>query len=648
MLLRVAFALLFVILFIGGIIYVQRPAPTATRIDPPVVKRPAPRTPQAHQDQGSKNLYIGHTDATSSTAHTVLTTRKSEKVYQALVRYQPRQVAVAEVPGLPDLQQIMQLPSTVMRLDQDTEMLIDNLGEPSRSVTSSHLYLDPVTAHVIAYDIANTSGGQAQRFVGHRTKSGITIDVFRGGEVVDRHEVPFASRDTFIPVEMEFIHQWYESDAEAREASRPVTFSIFIPEVMTTLYLIAKPMGTQVIPIKDSTHECARYEVTTVSTQSVEMLKGRQEMWFDKRTGLLMKREDFEASLGPGDAPVTERGAMQHLAQVEELMVRPPPLPAKAFPYALERDLVYKIKVRDGDIGRLRFSYSQVPAKSKVKNTYSATATVSLDAKGSSRHEASTTGFDENWMPVVYEAVGDEYGDGDATANYKVRAELGAGNIEVTLHRDVLDAPTGGGSGAAKPIAKTEPAAESDWRDPLVRVPITDEEMKAQQTDAKQRTSDHVQKRRLSTGTYLFDFNRVEHIAAMAYRLPLPKVAANPEEQKAEHQKVAIYSVRQNRCGVIMFEIKPEPRPALTERQKLRVAARDREDPQLYVANCASAILPCRMLLKEDGTLMELTLKLGNNEVTYTLDDPIMRRRTERTKKQKMQEGPQLIRPPWW
>jgi hypothetical protein len=32
----------------------------------------------------------------------------------------------------------------------------------------------------------------------------------------------------------------------------------------------------------------------------------------------------------------------------------------------------------------------------------------------------------------------------------------------------------------------------------------------------------------------------------------------------------------------------------------------------------------------------------------YALDDPIMRRRAERAKKQKLQEGPQIIRPPWW
>ncbi|HYG73478.1 MAG TPA: hypothetical protein VEK08_00495 [Planctomycetota bacterium] len=659
--LRVGLAIFVVALLCAGILFLIAPAPATPPVQTPPANTAAnlgtnntktggtPAVPAAAVTE-PKNLYIGQIDAANPAVHTVLTTRKSERVYQALVRYNPRQVSVAEVPGLSDLQQIMQLPQHVMRLDQDTEMLVDNLGEPSRSITSSHLYLDPATAHVVAYDIANTSGGQPQRFIGHRTKSGITVEVLRGGEQVDRHEIPFASRDTFIPVEMEFIHQWYVNNEEARNANRPVTFSIFIPEVMTILYLVAKPLGTQVIPVKDTTYECARYDVTTVSTQSVEVLRGRQEMWFDKRTGLLMKREDFEASLGPGDAPVTERGTLENLAQVAELRVQPPVLPEKPFPYPLDKDLVYSVRVRDGELGRLRFSYSKNSDPAKAKGAYVATASVSIETKGSSRHEAAVTRFDEKWLPLSYEAIGDEFGEGDAKAAYKISAALGGGNIEVRMNRDV---ETAGTNTAAAPVLvkSVSPGVKDDgeWQDPLVRVPISDEELKAQQSEAlKQRATSHTMKRKLSTGTYLFDFNRVEHLAAIASRLPLPDMSKTDDAEKTVFQKVALLSVRQNRCGVIMFEIKPEPRPALTERQKQRLQARDRDEPQLFVANCASAILPCRMLLKGDGTLLELTLKLGNNEVTYTLDDPIMRRRAERAKKQKLQEGPQLIRPPWW
>jgi hypothetical protein len=150
----------------------------------------------------------------------------------------------------------------------------------------------------------------------------------------------------------------------------------------------------------------------------------------------------------------------------------------------------------------------------------------------------------------------------------------------------------------------------------------------------------------------LYDFNRVEHLAAFAHRLPIPTIPPDMREDDPAplaFQKVAIFAVRQNRAGVIQFEVKPEPRPRMTERQKKRWAAqKSPSDPQLYVATCSSPILPCRLLLTAEGRLLEMTLQFGSNEVTYTLDDPIMQRRAELAKKQELQVGPILIRPPWY
>ncbi|HEY3324664.1 MAG TPA: hypothetical protein VGP72_29705 [Planctomycetota bacterium] len=656
----------------------SQPAGTETGATPVAATEAKAQVPGP---SGPENLYIAHEDPKAGrTIHTVLTTRKGGTVYQAFVRYQPQNVPLAEVPGLSDLSSIMQLPPFITRVDQETEMLIDNLGQVGRSVISSHLYLHPYTAHVIAYDLASTSGGQAQRFVGHLTRSGITVEVFRGGESIDRHELPFSSRDTFIPVEYEFIHQWFLNNPEALKAQRPVNFSIFIPEVMCFLLLTATPKGEEVVPIGSATYDCARYEVITTSTQSAETLQGRQTMWFDKRKGVMMKREDFEASLKPGDAPVTERGGIENLAQMQELLVRAPTLPPKPLPYPLDQNITYTVQVPTkpdaasktsasppketggAEFGRVRLHFSRCSANAAAGGaTYEAVASVNLESQSSGRHETATTRFDANWMPIWYEASGDEFGEGDAKATYALAARVRSKQIEVSLKREVDQQQ----NSDTAPETQNPKSKNQNPEDPLVRVPISDEELKAQQTTrSAPRLTAQTIARPLSEGTFLYDFNRVEQLAVLAARLPLPPAGTEagatgsplPREgeglgvrgPQASYQKAALYCVRQNRCGIIMFEIKPEPRPALSERQKLRLTTRDRQEPQLYVASVASALLPCRMLLTPDGRMLELTLKYGNQEVVYTLDDPIMRYRAERARRQKLQEGPQLIRAPWW
>jgi len=636
------------------------PEPAEAKVPPPAAKgqaevEGAPSAPQAEQ-----TLYIARQLGSAAGAvHTILATRKGGAIYQALVRYNPQFVPLSDVPGLTDVLQVaaqrgQQIPQQVVRIDQETEALLDNLGQQLRSITSLHYYLNPLDGKAVAYDLANSTGGQAQRFVGHVTRSGVTVEVYHGSLLVDRHEIPFPGRETFVlPVEMEFIHQWYQHNPQALEKAEPVKFSIFIPHTMTFVLLAAKPLGSQVIPIKDANYDCARYDVRTISTQSAEGLQARQEMWFDKRNGLLMKRQDFESSLAAGDAPVTERARLDDLAQVRALVMRPPELPDKTFPYQLGQELAYNVRIGGGDLGRVSFQFERA-SQAGAGEPYIARAKVSLGGRGAVRHETAVTYFDREWRPVSYVAEGDE--TTEAKSTYKVQARLGQGQVEVTMQRQVEQ------TAAAAPATKAgvpEPASQDEgWKDPLKRVPVSDEEAKAQEVRAAAPAPTHQTiARGLSHGTFLYDFNRVEQLAALAYRFPLPAPLEKDNAQPGDgpnvaHQKAALYIVRQNRSDVMMFNIVPErapgPRRALSPGGRGKGEGAGGGEPQFYVATADSALLPCRMLLGPDGRLLELALKHGNQELVYTLDDPLMRRRAERAKKQKLQEGPQLVRPPWW
>ncbi|MCY3017719.1 MAG: hypothetical protein NTW87_01630, partial [Planctomycetota bacterium] len=496
-----------VVLVGGAIVLVRRNAlapsapGSAQQETPGTAAPPGPTAGPATGAPNAKNpLYIGQVSTQSPRqVHTVLTTRQGETTYQALVRYTPRSAPMSDVPGLSEVLQVLaqrnqQLPQYVVRVDQETEMLKDNLGELLRSVSSTHYYMSPASGQVIAYDVANSAGGQPQRFVGHITRTGVKVEVFRGAEQVDRHEIPFQGRDTFIPVEVEFIHQWYQANPDALRKNEPVSFWVFIPDVMLSLMLAARPLGDQVIPVKDKTYECARYEVVTVSTQSAEGLYGRQQMWFDKRSGLLMKRDDFDPGFGPGEAPVTERGTLESLAQVRALAVRAPPLPDKPFPYQLDQDLVYSVRIAEKELGSLRFKFSRAP---DAADEHVAMATVNLDGSNGSRHENAVTRFDHNWQPLSYLVSGDEAADAKAT--YKIDAKLGRGTIEANIQRQVeqpaapppdAGRPAGAPGDAADRATPPAEAANTDadgWKDPLRRVPVTDEESKAQETSARPR-----------------------------------------------------------------------------------------------------------------------------------------------------------------
>ena len=576
----------------------------------------------------------------------VLTTRRRDATYQALVRYDPATVLSVEVPGLQDIDQALamegkRLPSEIRRIDQETEMFVDNLGQPLHSIMTYSAFVN-VDGKVVAYELAQSSGGTPERMVGHLTRKGVVVDIFRGNQHVDTNEVTFPNGKTFIPVEMELIPQWFQTHPEQAERKEPVLFSLFMPEVMGFILLKAKPVEEQVIPIADANYECSRFEVWTRSLQASEGQQAHQVMWFDKRTGVLRRIEDIDPTLKPGEGPITERTDVKGLARLSQSTEPVAQLKPHPFPYPLNRPMQYFVNIKDQEIGRIRLKFE--PAKTGGDAGFTGTAVVDIGAAGMKRHETSTTQFNANWEVIGYSANGQE--SGESATDYTVDASLRGEKLSVTQHRRTVP-PKSAVSAATRNSADDE-IDKTLWptgKDPLTRIPVSDEDVKsADEPDLKPTTMDQHIDRPLTKGSFVYDHNRLEQLAAMACRLPLPEIKAG--ESPLLYQKAAMYFVRQNRAGILLFEIGPEPKPALTERQKARQT--DSDEPQLFVASASSAMMPCRLLLAPDGKILELSLKLGPNEVTYTLDDPIMRRRAERAKREKLKLGPRLLRPDWW
>jgi hypothetical protein len=133
-----------------------------------------PEISSGSRQDAPSNVFIGHDSPGSPRrVHTIFTTRKRDVLYQALVRYEPVNVNADDVPGLSEIAQAYgkqgrDLPQMFRRIDQETEMTTDNLGEPLRFVSGIKLYLNPADGgKVVAYDMAQTTGGQPQRMVGN-------------------------------------------------------------------------------------------------------------------------------------------------------------------------------------------------------------------------------------------------------------------------------------------------------------------------------------------------------------------------------------------------------------------------------------------------------------------------------------------------
>lgn len=664
----------------GALSFADKRLPTGPN-DTPNIKGGTPVLTAA--GEAPDTVFIGHQIGGQRRINSIFTTRKKDVMYQALIRYEPTMVGWDEAPGHADVMQLFArqdrvLPQRLRCIEQESEMISDNLGEPLRFVTSIKYYLNPLDGRVLGYDMAQTTGGQSQRMVGHLNKNGVAIDVYRGGQLQDRQELTFV-RDTFIPVEYEFIHQWFmhPDHAPSRTSREQVKFSIFVPEAMAQVLLLVKPREDERISIGDANYYCARYEVLTVSTQSAEGLYARQDMWFDKDTGRLMRRQDFDASMEQVEAPVTDREPYQRLSElkrISELPVTPPAVPFKPADFLLDHDFYYSVTSGDKSLGHLKIRFSKlesdkstppfVPGDSAIPAgaAFFSVANVNMDTGGTLRDETAVTIYDSKWNMLMYGTRGQE--KTAARLNYESVVRIARQKIDIHAHREpVLELKYGGVQTAVQlgiQLGTRAAVGENEWRDPLRRVPVSDDEASGAEEERAPRLADQAWTRALPDGTFVADFNRLEHLALLAARLPLPPPPAEPpppkegetqrppEPLKVSFQKAALYLVRQNRCGVVLFETRNEMKPRLTDRQKRRLSDEDLKEPLLYIASVAAAMMPCRMLLTPDGRILELTMKYGTGDVTYTLDDPIMRRRAERARVQKLQEGPKLVRPPWY
>ena len=670
----------------GAFSSLSRVAPAAGSTD--AVTSAEKKTVPGEKKLAPSNIFIGHQSGGERKIHTIFTTRKKEVTYQALIRYEPRTVNWDEAPGRADLMQLFarqgkDLPPVLRLIEQETEMLSQNLGEPLRFVTSIKYYLNPIDGRVLGYDMAQTTGAQSQRMVGHLTKSGLAIDVYRGGQLADRQDISFV-RDTFIPVEYEFMHQWFQQPANAVAAMRrePIKFSIFVPEAMMQVLLVIKPLEDERISVADATYWCSKYEVLTVSTQSSEGLFARQEMWFDKESGRIMRRQDFDASLDQADAPVTEREPYQRIDELKrlgELVIKPPVVPYKPADFLLDQDMDYSVTASDKSkaLGRLKLRFSRLGENKQppfvpqdqvmpAECVYFSTGTVNMDTGGTLRDEVAVTLYDAKWNALAYETRGQE--KAGAKRNYRIAALIGGGKLKYFSHRETIPELKFAALHTAALIGfdlgtRAAASSESEWRDPLRRVPVSDDEVTAQQEEKAPRLADQSWSRAFPDGTFISDFNRLEHLAVLACRFPLPPPPEKPPvvvasegpvaapilpALKVAFQKAALYLIRQNRCAVLLFEIGNEHKPKLTERQIKRLSDEEKNEPPLFIASASAAMMPCRVLLDAQGRILELTMKYAGGDVNYTLDDPIMRRRAERARMQRIQEGPRLVRPPWY
>lgn len=585
-------------------------------------------------------------------------TRRGPTTYRHVTQFDKISVPFSNVPGQAGVAEALLLrgqkvPPIAFRVDQETESLAENLGLKTHSLVSYKAFLNPLDGKVIAYDIAISSGGVPQRLVGHLNKKGVVVDIYRGGKKADQSEIAFPEKTSILPVELGFIHDWFQLP-ENKDYMKPVQWMFFVPEAMTFIRLIVYPPEKESLAHRGSFHECARYDVLVTSTKAVEGVYSRQRVWFNMRTSALMKRVDFEEGVDASEYVVTERVKAEELEELQPLVIRAPELPKKKFPYPLDRDLVYTVRARDREIGRIRVRFAKREATRELPGGYTSTAMVDFETgQQSFRKERAVTWFDEQFLPLKYIATGQEAAE--TRADYDLVARFQDQKVLLDLSRKIH--PPEEGASPMNPQSVTpepngmatprHPREREDWAPPLRLVHL--EEQEEDEPTPKERWQKEKLERPLSPGTCVYDFNRVEHVALAAFRFELPAITGQVGATRvAGYQKVAFYSVRQNKASVQLFSIYPEPKPALPKDDPDEILKEIEGMPQLFVASATGSLMPCSMLLAPDGRLLQLTSKYGASEVIYTLRDPIMLRRAQRDRKLRGQRGPRLIRPPWY
>ncbi|MCZ7646372.1 MAG: hypothetical protein M5U26_13990 [Planctomycetota bacterium] len=615
--------------------------------DLPYVKPPAPETPvkyspeELSRDGGPKPSVIA-----------CFLTRRGPTPFQSLKRYDKVTLPATMMPGFAEVADYLnangsRLTPIVYRVDQITESIVTNLGETTHSVVSSKAYLNPMDMRTVAYDITITSGGVPQRLVGHLHKRGVTVEIYRGGKLVDRNEIGLPAKMSILPVEIEFVHLWYKEKLAEGEARRDeaVRWSFFVPEVSGYVLLEVAPRGVEEISHQGKTHQCARYDVRVTSTKAREGVFSLQRMWFDINDDAMLRRMDFEAGVGPEDALVTERVSEAELDALHPLEILAPKLPERSFPYHMDQEYRWSVRARNKQLGRIQAKFRRQGADELGPAGLTAEASVQIDTGGSLRNETSLTRFDERHLPVFYKAQGVE--SVEQRAEYLVEALFDRGQVQTRLFRRLF--PATPGSSAAHP---ERPAAEHgpEFERPndawgwLRPVPVTSAEEERLDQE-RERVQDQRVNRPLDPGTFVFDHHRIEQLAALACKLPLPPVPEGDRPGEIVYQKVGLYTVHRHQAGIVQFAIQAEPPP-------LKDPEHPEEDeapgPRLFLAHSVNTLLPCSMLLAPDGRLLQLVSRYGTGEVIYTLDDPIMHARDAAARKLRGQEGPQLIRPPWF
>jgi hypothetical protein len=602
--------------------------------------------PPAAQDKGGQKGAPRPVDRRIDSCYV---TRSEGVTYQSVTYYQPVPAACAEAPGFPEVAAYLALqgrplPRLLLRVDREGEMLCDNLGLRTRTVLSSRVYLHPQDGCALAYDVAMTEGGVPQRLRGYRTKVGAAVETYRGGERLDQNEIQLPPGVEIMPPTMDFVHLYFQKNKESRE----LKCSFFVPEMMGLVYMAAEPRGSEVLAHGGRMRDCARYEIRFGSTRALENVYTRQQVWFDREMGDLLKRVDFAPGPQGSQTQVTERVEAGAARTLQPLVMRPTALAEAGFPYALDQELVYRVRMDDQELGSIRVRFSPQAADADGPAGYTARARVDLGTRGegqlSRRREEALTRWDSRFLPLSYSATGEEAVE--AKADYSLRVSLAEGRMRMNLHRVIRALP---GAPAPKPVGKGDvPGQAAGWKEPLAPVALKEEESLSPAQHGPMARDEEFE-RPLSPGVCLYDYHRVEHLAVVAYRLPRPAAGARTGEGPAAlSQQVAFYMVRQNQSGLVPFTVTLEPEVRAGEGEAEAIPEADEPLPRLLVAGSTHALLPCRMLLAPDGRLLEFVSLVGTHEVVYTLEDPIMRQRAERQRRKPPQEGPVLLRPPWY